>query len=379
MFDCHYDLLTYILMKKNEVELIKEHCRKVYRKDNITGGIFNLFYMSPAEMRAELGIEEDQINLIENLKEVKQFIESNQLISSDIKYIFGIEGLDYLKNIEDLDILYSLGLRSTNPVWSNENKFGGGVKSDRNIGLTKLGKRLIEKLVQKGIAIDLSHANETTFWDIIYLCKKLKKRGENPIVFASHSNSKAICNVPRNLTDEQILAIKELEGVVGVVSIKKFCIDTEEICDTKIDFEQKYIDHINYIRDLLGGVDNISVATDDMRYYYIEPEYYQNLNVYMQYEVKEKLEKALINNDYSKKEIEQILFRNFEEKILQLLDKKTFRKSTHKSINYDIIIEHKEDVYEKENKNYFNSINHNNSFSNSNCSYNICFKLATDK
>ena len=110
MFDCHYDLLTYILMKKNEVELLKEQCTRVYRKDNITGGIFNLFYMSPVEMRAELGIEEEQINLIENLKEVKQFIESNQLISSDTKYIFGIEGLDYLKNIEDIDILYSLGL-----------------------------------------------------------------------------------------------------------------------------------------------------------------------------------------------------------------------------------------------------------------------------
>lgn len=325
MFDCHYDLLTYILMKKNEVELLKEQCRRVYRKDNITGGIFNLFYMSPVEMRAELGIEEEQINLIENLKEVKQFIESNQLISSDTKYIFGIEGLDYLKNIEDIDILYSLGLRSTNPVWSNENKFGGGVKADRNIGLTKLGEQLIEKLVQKGIAIDLSHANETTFWDIIHLCEKLKKRGETPIAFASHSNAKAICNVPRNLTDEQILAIKELEGVIGVVSIKSFCIDTKEICNTKIDFEQKYIDHINYIRNLLGGVDNISVATDDMRYYSIEPEYYQNLNVYMQYEVKEKLEKALLKNNYSKNEVEQILFRNFEEKILKRLDKKHFQ------------------------------------------------------
>ena len=127
------------------------------------------------------------------------------------------------------------------------------------------------------------------------------------------------------MTDEQILAIKELEGVIGVVSIKSFCIDTKEICNTKIDFEQKYIDHINYIRDLLGGVDNISVATDDMRYYYIEPEYYQNLNIYMQYEIKEKLEKTLLKNNYGKNEVEQILFRNFKEKILKRLDKKHFQ------------------------------------------------------
>lgn len=319
MFDCHYDLLTYILMKKEEKEFLKDYCDKVYNKENITGGIFNLFYMSELEMQEEIGIKKEKINLIQNLKEVKQYIEYNHLLSNEIKYIFGIEGLDYLEKLEDIDILYSLGLRSTNPVWNNRNKFGGGVKADKKIGLTKLGKKLIEKLVQKKIAIDLSHANETTFWDVIHLCKKMKKEGKDPIVFASHSNVKAICNVPRNLTDEQILAIRDLGGVVGVVSIKKFCIDTNDVCNKNIDFEQKYINNINYIRDLLGGVDNIAVATDDMRYYYIEPEYYQNANIYLHSEVKQKLKNALIKNNYTCHEVKQILSINFEEKILSRL------------------------------------------------------------
>lgn len=319
MFDCHYDLLTYILMKKEEKEFLKEYCKKVYNKNNITGGIFNLFYMSELEMKEEIGISKEQINVIQNLKEVKQYIEYNNLLSKKINYILGIEGLDYLEDIDDIDILYSLGLRSTNVVWNNENKFGGGVKADSQTGLTNLGEKLIKKLVQKKIAIDLSHANETTFWDIIYLCKKMKKEGKNPIVFASHSNAKTICNVPRNLTDEQILAIRDSDGIVGVVSIKKFCIDTSDVCNKNIDFEQKYIDNINYIRDLLGGVDNIAVATDDMRYYYIEPKYYQNANIYLHSEVKEKLKNALINNNYTYREIKQILSTNFEEKILSRL------------------------------------------------------------
>lgn len=163
MFDCHYDLLTYILMKKNDVNFLKNYCRKVYNKNNITGGIFNLFYMPPKEMKEEIGIEENEINPIKNLAEVKQFIESNKLVSKDINYIFGIEGLDYLQNIDDIDILYSLGLKSTNIVWNNENKFGGGAKANKNIGLTKLGKALVEKLIDKKIAIDLSHANEKLF------------------------------------------------------------------------------------------------------------------------------------------------------------------------------------------------------------------------
>lgn len=319
MFDCHFDLLTYILMKKNEKEFLKEYCSKVYRKDNITGGIFNLFYMSEKEMKEEIGIDKAQIDLIENLKEVKEYIEQNQLISKNINYIFGIEGLDYLEKIEDIDILYDLGLRSTNPVWNNKNKFGGGTKTDNTVGLTELGEKLIKKLVEKRIAIDLSHANETTFWDIIKICNKMKKEGKNPIVFASHSNAKSICNVPRNLTDDQILAIKEFGGVIGVVSIKRFCMKTEDVCNPNINFEQKYIDNINYIRNLLGGIENIAISTDDMRYYYIEPEYYQNANIYQHYEVKEKLEKALIENRYAKSEIKQIMENNFKEKILTRL------------------------------------------------------------
>lgn len=315
MIDCHYDLLTHILMKKDEKDYLKQYCRKVYREDNITGGIFNLFYMTKKEMKEEIGIEENQINLIENLKEVKSYIESNKIIPSGMKYIFGIEGLDYLEKIDDIDILYSLGLRSTNPVWNNKNKFGGGVKADKNDGLTKLGEQLIKKLVEKKIAIDLSHANEKTFFDIIQICKINMDRA--PVVFASHSNAKSICNVPRNLTDNQILAIKELGGIVGVVSFKEFCIDTKDICNFNIDFEQKYIDHINYIRDLLGGVENIAVSTDDMRYYYIEPEYYQNANIYSHFEVKKKLKEGLIKNNYNEIEIEKILKGNFNEKILE--------------------------------------------------------------
>lgn len=105
-------------------------------------------------------------------------------------------------------------------------------------------------------------------------------------MFASHSNVRALCDVPRNLTDEQIIAIKKLNGVIGVVSIKRFCINTLDVCNPNIDFEQEYINHINYIRNLLGTTENIAVATDDMKYYNIEPEYYQHANVYLHYDVK---------------------------------------------------------------------------------------------
>lgn len=318
MFDCHYDLLTYIYMNKNDIDMVKDYCKKVYNEDNIKGGIFNLFYMSEAEMKEEINVQKDEIDVIENLRLVKELINEYNLIPKGTKYVFGIEGLDYLKNIYDIDKLYELGLRSTNPVWSNKNKFGGGVKAEENCGLTKLGEELINKLVDTKIAIDLSHANEKTFYDIIEVCKKLKQKGKSPKIFASHSNAKALCNVERNLTDEQIKQIKEMDGVIGVVSIKKFCCD-KDINSKNVNYEQEYINHINYFKELLGDVNNIAVSSDDMSYYYIQPEYYQNLNVYKHEEIAKKIKKGLIENNYTKEEIEKIMYKNIIDKVFKYL------------------------------------------------------------
>lgn len=67
--------------------------------------------------------------------------------------------------------------------------------------------------------LDMSHLNEAGFWD----CMKLATK---PII-ASHSNCRALCDVPRNLTDDQLRAIRDVDGVVGLNSFKDF-IDRED-------------------------------------------------------------------------------------------------------------------------------------------------------
>lgn len=318
MFDCHYDLLTYVYINKNNLKEVKKHFRKIFR-DNITGGIFNLFYMSPEEMEEELGIKKEEIDIIENLKEVNSLISNYDLVPKDIKYIYGIEGLDYLEEIEDVDKIYDLGVRSVNIVWNNDNKFGGGAKGDKTRGLTDLGVELVKRLVDKKIAIDLSHANEKTFYDIIELCNELKNEGKDPIVFASHSNVKEICNHNRNLSDDQIIKIKELNGIVGVVGVKPFCIQEEKFDKGNKKYQDAYIEHIKYIMDLLGGVDNIAVSTDDMTYYKTNKRYYKYFNVFKQERIKQELENLLLSNGFSSKDTKKILYKNFKNKILQRL------------------------------------------------------------
>lgn len=174
MFDCHYDLLTYIFINRKNLKEVKKHCKRIFKK-SINGGIFNLFYMSQKEMKEDLEIEKAEIDIIKNIETVDKLIKENDLIPKSINYVFGIEGLDFLNKIDDIDKIYNLGVRSVNIVWNNDNKFGGGAKGNKNRGLTPLGKKLVRKLVDTNIAIDLSHANEKTFYDIINLCNELKK------------------------------------------------------------------------------------------------------------------------------------------------------------------------------------------------------------
>ena len=261
MFDCHCDLLTYIYTNRKNIGKIKRVCNTIYNKENINGAIFNLFFMSEQEMKEELEIEKNEINVIQMLKTVRNIMQKEMIISKNIKYIYGIEGLDYLENISDIDILYDLGVRSVNIVWNNKNKFGGGTRAESNLGLTDLGEELVEKLIDKNIAIDLSHANEKTFYDIIEKAKYLKNKGKNPKIFASHSNLKSIYNVKRNLKDKQIIKIKELDGIIGIVEYKGF------VCEENENYEQYYLKHINYLKNLLDGVENIALSTDDEIYY----------------------------------------------------------------------------------------------------------------
>lgn len=284
MFDCHCDLLTYIYINRKDIEKVRKTINKIYNENNIKGGIFNLYFMNKQEMKEQLEIEENELNVIKMLQEVNSIIENKNIIPKNIKYIYGIEGLDYLEKIEDLDILYKLGVRSVNIVWNNKNKFGGGTRTENEFGLTNLGEELVEKIVKTGIAIDLSHTNEKTFYDIIEKTKELKKLGYTPKIFASHSNCKNVCDVKRNLTDEQIIKIKEMNGIIGIVEYKGFVSNNLE------NYEQYYLKHINHIKNLLGEIDNIAVSTDDEIYY---NKIIKNANIYKSDEVRSKYKKTI--------------------------------------------------------------------------------------
>lgn len=135
-------------------------------------------------------------------------------VGEAIACVLHLEGADCIgPDLLALDALYGLGLRSLGLVWSRPTIFGDGVPfgfdrdGDTGPGLTEDGKRLVERCKELGLVIDTSHLTMKGFWDVA--------EAGVPLV-ATHSNACDVCNTTRNLTNEQLRAVGETGGMVGL-------------------------------------------------------------------------------------------------------------------------------------------------------------------
>lgn len=185
--------------------------------------------------------------------EIRECLTTGKMAA--IMHIEGAEGID--TKFDSLEILYRAGLRSLGPVWSRPTDFGYGVPfrypSDGDIGpgLTRAGKDLVKACNRLGIMIDLSHLNTAGFWDVA-------KISDAPLV-ATHSNAHAICPHARNLTDDQLAAIKDSDGMVGLNFAVAFLRpDGSMREDTGLDVMLRHLDHL--IEHL--GEDRVGLGSD---------------------------------------------------------------------------------------------------------------------
>lgn len=311
VYDCHYDLLTYILMKKDDPVFLVDLCKDLYNSNNVIGGLVNTYYMMPTEMKEELGI--DNLDVIEHFKLVNEIINKYKLLPNKESFLLSVEGCSYI-NKDDLEVLYDLGLRSIILVYNEDNQYGGGAFGDINRGLTEEGKFLIDEALRLKIIIDVSHLNHRTANDVLdYLLKK-KEEGLRPIVIASHSNVYPLVHKNRNITDEIIKKIGLLNGMVGIVARKSFCYDK----DTD-DYDKYFTRHIRYVANLIG-IDKVGVASDDMDYH--PDREYQDNAMYDVNNFGNSVYNALINNGFSKEEINMVMRDNFKQKVLFKAKKK---------------------------------------------------------
>lgn len=146
---------------------------------------------------------------------IKSFVDIQDILQNDkIGFLIHIEGLNFISdnNLEIMDYFYELGLRSIGLVWDCKNSLMSN--TDSFGGLSELGKKVIAKMNDLGIVIDLAHSNVKSFFDVIDFSQKP--------VMVSHANSYNLCNQSRNLSDMQIDVLQEAEGVQGVFFSKKY-------------------------------------------------------------------------------------------------------------------------------------------------------------
>ena len=162
----------------------------------------------------------------------------------------GAGGID--KDFKVLERSFERGMRVLGITWADTNKFGTGARfSDpqKPTGLTGLGRDLVVKAQDMGITIDVSHLNEPSFWDVMEVTRR-------PVV-ATHSNARAVCDHPRNLTDEQVKAIAEKEGTIGINFSVKF-LDPGQDKKMGLDVLKRHVDHLVDV----GGIDTVALGAD---------------------------------------------------------------------------------------------------------------------
>lgn len=170
--------------------------------------------------------------------------------------VMGMEGAEPLRgDLAVLEAFHRLGLRVLTLTHSRRNAAGDGsfyepTRSGRPGGLSPFGVELVERCEALGVVVDVSHLNVPGFRDAVEVA-------DGPVL-ASHSNCRALCDHPRNLTDEQLGAVADTGGVVGVMAIADFVAADDPTLED-------VLDHVEHAVEV-AGVEHVGFGFDFFEY-----------------------------------------------------------------------------------------------------------------
>lgn len=211
LFDCHCDTISRVIaeggsLRKNNfhTDLERLHkfapCAQVFAvcAETLDRPVEKADAML-RRLSQEIEENSDIVMLCLNFHDIKKAAGLGKIAA-----VISIEGCEQISSLESA---YQNGVRILHPTWNFDNELcGAAVGSGK--GLTEKGRAFVKKAQHMGFALDMSHISERGFWDTLEVCEK-------PVI-AGHSNAKALCNVPRNLTDEQFNALVLIGGGAGI-------------------------------------------------------------------------------------------------------------------------------------------------------------------
>jgi membrane dipeptidase len=259
IIDLHCDALLKLWETKGrlnyanapELETNKERLQKGKVKVQCYAIFIEPFIPSDQKFQAAL----EQIDLFyrevlgknPEIKQIKDWTDFDSIQNGEIGAMLTLEGVEAIGNdLTKLNILYQLGVRSIGLTWNHANLAADGAKEPRGAGLTEFGTEIVKFNNEHQILTDVSHLCEKAFWDVMDVAKY-------PI--ASHSNARALCDHPRNLTDDQAKEMFNKGGLIHVVYNPPF---TSSEGPSSITELIRHIDHFCS----LGGVNQIGLGSD---------------------------------------------------------------------------------------------------------------------
>lgn len=256
-FDLHCDTIYESLIRNIDIDS-KELQMSLSRTKKINSHIQCFAICVPEEIRGELAkkmfidaynrlikqCDKFNISIIKNHSDVKDVIDNKKRGA-----IFTVENCSVLANdITNIKLFKDFDVKFATLTWNGKNELGAGSAVSHSNGLTKFGNDVVKEFDSNNIFIDVSHTSDRLFYDIVNISTK-------PIV-ATHSNSRKITNVKRNLTDKQFEIIKNKKGIVGLNFYKGFLNDDEDKANS---FD--ILRHAEHFLSL-GGEDILSIGAD---------------------------------------------------------------------------------------------------------------------
>ena len=202
-FDAHGDIWTDVTHHylNGESDIFRKYHYDRFKKGQIEGGIFVIwndppFDKDPLKRTHQMmeAISHEEPDCADILKICRSYEDMMTARKEGKMYTFiGLEGLKSVgEDVDMIEEFYNFGARHASLTWNEENPLATGALGTPERGLTDLGRRAVRKIEDLGMILDVSHLNDTSFWDLL-------DAASGPVV-ATHSNCRALCDQRRNLT-----------------------------------------------------------------------------------------------------------------------------------------------------------------------------------
>ena len=229
-----------------------------------TAAAIENFATSMRVVGAWLEIERSQRHPIRIARSVEDIVAAKA--QGQFAVVLHFQGADPIEDqLDYLDVFQACGLRVMQVTYNARNRLGDGCFEPTDAGLSKFGRKVIARMEQLSIVVDLAHAGVRTALDAV-------EAASRPVV-VTHANARALFDTPRNVPDEVIRAVASTGGVIGVCAVPFF------LARNRPATMEMLIDHAAYIADVVGaqhvglGFDFAQEDADDYVYFGYDERY----------------------------------------------------------------------------------------------------------